>query len=295
MEQYLTLLDGISQAYGQKTILNDISLKIKKNKIHALLGPNGAGKTTLFKILTNLIQANKGKVLTEKLEIGLMPEQVALYQDMTVYEYLLFCYRIATKKKEIEKRKIDDYLSLLKMGPYRNTFIAKLSKGYKQKVALIASLINDPDLLVLDEPLNGLDPIAVKELRDLFIELKSKMTIIYSSHLLSEVEQICDDVTLIQDGVIIESISLDELKENISQKIIINIDFKKGQHPPEELKTWGLVEWSVTEGNARFELEDDKLTTDLFFQLAKSKIEVSHFSKDRNSLEKYFLSSLSYE
>lgn len=213
---------GLTKGYGAQYAVDDISFKINKGEIVGFLGPNGAGKSTTMKIITGYIQQDKGEALVcginvkshpleVKAKIGYLPEANPLYYEMYVKEYLDFIagvHQLANKKIKIE-----EVIKITGLTVESNKRIGQLSKGYKQRVGLAASLIHDPEVLILDEPTTGLDPNQILEIRELIKNLKQDKTVLFSSHILQEVEAICDRVIIINKGKIVADDQLSNLQQ----------------------------------------------------------------------------------
>ena len=224
---------NITKLYGEQKALNAVSFTINKGEIVGFLGPNGAGKSTLMKILTGYINATKGVVFvnnfditTHKIDaqksIGYLPEHNPLYVEMYVKEYLQFNAAIHKIPKE-EVSKIIDKVGLTSEAHKK---INQLSKGYRQRVGLAAALLHNPEVLILDEPTTGLDPNQLVEIRSLIKEVGKDKTVLFSTHIMQEVEAICDRVILINKGKIVADKNLKELKKNQEQVIEVEFDFK---------------------------------------------------------------------
>ena len=190
--------------------LTDLSLEVKRGEVFGFLGPNGAGKTTTFKLLVGLLHPTRGKIflweedhykIELKSKIGFLPESPYFYNYLKAKEYLHLCgqlYGITFKKRQ---HKVDSFLELVGLKDHKNALIKTYSKGMLQRLGLAQALINDPELLILDEPMSGLDPLGRKEVRDIILELKAQgKTIIFSTHILSDVETVCDRVGIIIMG-----------------------------------------------------------------------------------------------
>ena len=214
----LQIID-LTKNFGEQTALNNINLNIKKNEIVGLLGPNGAGKSTLMKSITGVLKIETGQILFQgkdisqspiesKKNIGFLPENNPLYQDMFVKEYLNF---VANIHKTSSKR-VEEVIDLVGITPEKSKKISQLSKGYKQRVGLAQAIIHQPDLLILDEPTNGLDPNQIIEIRNLIKEISHEKTIILSTHIMQEVEALCSRVILIHKGHIIQDCSIEDFK-----------------------------------------------------------------------------------
>jgi ABC-2 type transport system ATP-binding protein len=200
----------ISKLYGNKKALNDLSFEIKKGEIIGLLGPNGAGKSTLMKILTGFTPLSSGKAnicgldiqeysLQSKSKIGYLPEHNPLYQDMYVREYLEFIAKIY----KVDINRVDQMISQTGLSQEKSKKIGSLSKGYQQRVGLAQALIHNPEVLILDEPTTGLDPNQLVEIRALIKEMGGEKTVLISTHIMQEVEAICDKVIILKNGEIV--------------------------------------------------------------------------------------------
>ena len=214
----LQIID-LTKNFGEQTALNNINLNIKKNEIVGLLGPNGAGKSTLMKSITGVLKIETGQILFQgrdisqspiesKKNIGFLPENNPLYQDMFVKEYLNFVANI----HKISSKRVEEVIDLVGITPEKSKKISQLSKGYKQRVGLAQAIIHQPDLLILDEPTNGLDPNQIIEIRNLIKEISHEKTIILSTHIMQEVEALCSRVILIHKGHIIQDCSIEDFK-----------------------------------------------------------------------------------
>lgn len=219
-------INNLTKRYGDFLAVDDISFNVEKGKILGFLGPNGAGKTTTMRIITGFMPPSEGNVtisgydvldepLLIKNKIGYLPETPPLYLDMTVAEYLNF----AGLLKQIPNQKInaavDNACSKVDINDVKNKVIKALSKGYKQRVGLAQAIIHDPEVLILDEPTIGLDPIQIREVRDLIKSLAGNHTIVLSTHILPEVDMTCDEVVIIKKGKIIAQ----DTPKNLSKKM----------------------------------------------------------------------------
>jgi len=215
-------VNNLSKKYGQQLALDSISFSIPSGEVVGFLGPNGAGKSTTMKILTGYIPASSGdasicgldlaeRSLEVRKLVGYLPEHNPLYLDMYISEYLLFAAGIAGVKNA--KKALEMVIELTQLGPERNKKIGQLSKGYRQRVGLAQALIHDPKVLILDEPTSGLDPNQVVEIRNVIKNLGSEKTVLLSTHIMQEVEAMCNRVILINKGKIIADNTLEGLKE----------------------------------------------------------------------------------
>jgi len=224
---------NISKNYGEQKALDQISFSIKKGEIVGFLGPNGAGKSTLMKILTTYISSDEGEAKVNNFDInlesksvqksiGYLPEHNPLYLDLYVREYLSFNANVY----KVAKTRIEEVIQLTGLTPESNKKIGQLSKGYRQRVGLACALLHNPEVLILDEPTTGLDPNQLVEIRELIKNIGKDKTVFLSTHIMQEVEAICDRVIIINKGKIVEDKNLKTLvKEQINQ--IITIEFDK--------------------------------------------------------------------
>jgi ABC-2 type transport system ATP-binding protein len=224
---------NISKSFGSQKALNNVSFEIKKGEIVGFLGPNGAGKSTMMKILTTYSKADKGQafvndfdVITQPKEvqksIGYLPEHNPLYKDMYVKEYLAFNAAIY----KISKKRISSVIEQTGLIPESHKKIGELSKGYQQRVGLASALLHDPEVLILDEPTTGLDPNQLIEIRKLIKQFSQKKTILLSTHIMKEVEAVCDRVLIINKGMLVADKKLADLREDNEQIIEVEFDFR---------------------------------------------------------------------
>jgi ABC-2 type transport system ATP-binding protein len=226
-------VQNISKNYGTQKALDNVSFSVKKGEIVGFLGPNGAGKSTLMKILTTYINADEGLAMvngfdvnTNQLEVqksvGYLPEHNPLYLDLYVREYLAFnadVYKVA-------KSRIEEVIVLTGLSPESHKKIGQLSKGYRQRVGLATALLHNPDVLILDEPTTGLDPNQLVEIRELIKNIGKDKTVFLSTHIMQEVEAICDRVIIINHGKIVTDKNLDLLVSEKTEQII-EVEFDK--------------------------------------------------------------------
>jgi ABC-2 type transport system ATP-binding protein len=212
---------NITKLYGNQVALNKVSFNIKSGEIVGFLGPNGAGKSTMMKIITTYIQQNDGEVLVNgfntlsddisvKKSIGYLPEHNPLYLDMYVKEYLQFLASI----HKVDKHRITEVIQLVGLGLESHKKIKQLSKGYRQRVGLASALLHDPEVLLLDEPTTGLDPNQLIEIRQLIKTIGKTKTILFSTHIMQEVEAICDRVIIIKKGEIVADSLIKDLTKD---------------------------------------------------------------------------------
>jgi ABC-2 type transport system ATP-binding protein len=227
----------VTKLYEKQKALDNVSFEIKTGEIAGFLGPNGAGKSTMMKIITGFIPASSGKILVNGIEtgmdnievrkqIGYLPENNPLYPEMYVREYLAFVSSVY--KSEVSGRKqINSIIELTGLGPEQNKKIGSLSKGYRQRVGLAQALIHNPGVLILDEPTTGLDPNQIIEIRNLIKETGREKTVMLSTHIMQEVEAICDRIIIIDKGTIVaneEKSRIYTFLKNQKQVIIVEFD-----------------------------------------------------------------------
>ncbi|MBS7229918.1 gliding motility-associated ABC transporter ATP-binding subunit GldA [Flavobacterium psychroterrae] len=227
-------VNNISKSYGTQKALNSISFSIQKGEIVGFLGPNGAGKSTLMKILTTYLLADDGSALVNghdvmtnaksvQLSIGYLPEHNPLYLDLYVREYLAFNADVY----KVEKSRIEEVIQLTGLTAESHKKIGQLSKGYRQRVGLANALLHNPDVLILDEPTTGLDPNQLMEIRNVIKNVGKDKTVFLSTHIMQEVEAICDRVIIIDKGEIVADKKLDHLvSENKEQVIEVEFDYQ---------------------------------------------------------------------
>jgi len=223
---------NISKQYGNQTALNSISFSIKQPEIVGFLGPNGAGKSTMMKILTTYIKPTSGKLKVNGFDmtnfkniqksLGYLPEHNPLYLDMFVKEYLQFNADIY----KVEKSRILEVIELTGLTPEVNKKIGQLSKGYRQRVGLATALLHDPEVLILDEPTTGLDPNQLVDIRNLIKRVGKTKTVFLSTHIMQEVEAMCDRVIIINKGEIVADRKLKDLRNEKEQTVIVEFDYR---------------------------------------------------------------------
>ena len=224
---------NITKFFGKQKALNNVSFTIAKGEIVGFLGPNGAGKSTMMKILTTYYTADDGQaevnsfdVQSEKKNvqksIGYLPEHNPLYLDMYVKEYLAFNADVY----KVNKDRVNTVIDQTGLTPEENKKIGQLSKGYRQRVGLAAALLHDPEVLILDEPTTGLDPNQLLEIRKLIREIGKEKTILLSTHIMKEVEAVCDRVLIINKGTLVADKKLSELRDGQDQVLVVEFDFR---------------------------------------------------------------------
>jgi|TARA_B110000263_G_scaffold243592_1_gene250510 ABC-2 type transport system ATP-binding protein len=232
----------MSKSYGPYPAVIDISFEVLKGEIVGFLGPNGAGKTTTMRVVTGFTPPTDGDVtvggydvvshsLDVRRHIGYLPETVPLYLDMTVMDYLKYMGEIRGMNSSWVKERLPKVIDMVRLGEYQNTLIGRLSKGYRQRVGISQAILHEPDVLVMDEPTIGIDPIQVVETRDLISNLGEEHTMLLSSHILPEVSAICKRVLVINDGRIVADDKPDDLSEKLQHAERIEISVRGAESP----------------------------------------------------------------
>lgn len=230
-------VEGLSKRYAGVTALQDVSFTVQRGEIVGFLGPNGAGKSTTMRILTGFIPASAGRVevagldvfedsLAVRRHIGYMPENNPLYEDMRVAEYLKFRAKLKDVPRAQRKERMDDCMEMTGITDVRRRVIGQLSKGYRQRVGLADALLGDPDLLILDEPTIGLDPVQIRQVRQLIKDLGKRHTILISTHILPEVEMTCNRVLIIHRGKILASDAPENLLRSLQAGSAVRVEVR---------------------------------------------------------------------
>lgn len=223
---------GISKSYGSQKALKDVSFEVRKGEVVGLLGPNGAGKSTLMKIITGYIESDSGEVeicgvkvsddpMKARRLLGYLPEHNPLYLDMYVREYLVMVADIYHKTRQ----SVEEMISFIGLTPEAHKTIGQLSKGYRQRVGLAQALLSKPEVIILDEPTTGLDPNQIIEIRNLIRAIGRERTVIMSTHLMQEVEAVCDRVVIISKGEIKAEGNATEIAQVVSSKCVVEVEF----------------------------------------------------------------------
>lgn len=303
-------VENLVKRYGSHLAVDHLTFRIEPGKIYGFLGPNGAGKSTTMNIMTGYIAPTEGSVKINghdivkepeeaKKCIGYLPEIPPLYQDMTVLEYLTFAAELKKRipKKE-EKEQIKAVMEQTMITDMADRLIKNLSKGYKQRVGLAQAMLGYPDIIILDEPTVGLDPKQIIEIRDLIKELGKKHTVILSSHILSEVQAVCDEIMIISKGKLVASDTAEGLTALMSGKTGLEVQIKGGQSEIEAAlqKISGISDYSFEEsgeeGCMKLMIETDakeEIREELFYVLAEAKLPLMSLIRVEKSLEDIFL------
>jgi len=234
-------IEHMSKNFGPYPAVIDVTFEVLKGEIVGFLGPNGAGKTTTMRVVTGYTPPTSGKVtvggydvttksLDARKHIGYLPESVPLYLDMTVKDYLTYMGQIRGMNKEWINKRLPEVIDVVKLGDYRNTLVGRLSKGYRQRTGIAQAILHDPDVLIMDEPTIGIDPIQVVETRELISELGKEHTMLLSSHILPEVSAICPRVLVINDGRIVADDNPERLSEKLQHAERIEISIRNAEN-----------------------------------------------------------------
>lgn len=258
------VVEQLTKTYGSQHAIDELTFEVKKGEILGFLGPNGAGKTTTMKILTSYIPQTSGKALVcgydvaaddkeTRKRIGYLPEHNPLYKEMYVKEYLQFVARLHPGVKA-KKKRVAEMIEQTGLEREQHKRIGMLSKGYRQRVGLAQAMLHDPDVLILDEPTSGLDPNQLVEIRQLIKQLGEKKTVIFSTHIMQEVQAICDRVVIINKGQLVADDSIDDLQKRIAGAKTITVEFKEKVAAKDlrqinqlsEVKELGRKKWQLT-------------------------------------------------
>ena len=301
-------VSNLVKFYGDKKALGGVSFKVEQGEILGFLGPNGAGKTTTMNIITGYLSATSGKVTINgydileqpelaKKNVGYLPELPPLFPDMTVFEYLEYVSELKRVPRDIKKKQISEVMKMVHIGNVSGRLIHNLSKGYRQRVGIAQTLIGNPEVIILDEPTVGLDPNQVIEIRKLITQLSKNHTIIFSSHILSEVQAICDRVIIINHGKIVADAPTLELSAQVERNshylLTVEGSFNSIQMPLRAvpgIKTVALL----TEKNGLLQIDvtaDGSLDVrkSIFFTLARINVPILEFRSMAPSLEDVFI------
>jgi ABC-2 type transport system ATP-binding protein len=293
-------IQHLTKVYGQQKAVNDISITIGQGEIVGFLGPNGAGKSTTMKIATGFLSATSGTVLLGGFDVsqkpgsvkritGYLPEHNPLYLDLYVHEYLQFVGRLYGLKGESLKNRVAEMVELCGLTLEQNKKIETLSKGYRQRVGLAQALIHNPEILILDEPTSGLDPNQIVEIRKLIRDISHKKTVLFSTHIMQEVEALCNRVVVINRGAIVA----DDLLSNLMQKgeaSAIIVEFERDIVKENILELPGVREVQDI-GNHKYRVlagTGVDLRPELFRFAADNKLSLVGLRQEENSLENIF-------
>jgi len=286
----------LSKSYPGKMALNEISFSVKKGSVHGFLGPNGAGKSTTMKILSGLIPPSEGDFKVNG-KVGFLPEHPPLYSNMSVRDYLVFVQSIYSTEGSKKIDAVESVIQKTGLTQVSERLIGNLSKGYQQRVGIAQALVHSPEIIILDEPTVGLDPVSINEIRELIKELKNDHTILFSSHQLHDVELLCSDITLINQGKIVVSGPLDKIINGLKTRLVIQAKVEKFSDIEKEkmINKFKLESLDVKESsdNKEYLLEirakaPEKLKKELAKYLASDEIGLLEFAEVKIALEDLF-------
>ena len=299
---------NVTKKYGKFTAVDNISFTIDDGEIVGLLGPNGAGKSTTMNMLTGFIEQTEGTIIIDnydmlkkpkkaKREIGYMPEGVPLYTDLTVKEFIRYMAEIKKVNKKERKEKVEKIIEQTGLKDVQKKLIKNLSRGYKQRVSMAGALVGEPKILILDEPTVGLDPKQITEIRNLIKELGKTHTVILSSHILSEVSQICNKVIIINKGKIVAIDTPEHLEDKVTNNCIyVTVEdtenkMKNIKDKIKDIQKIELVEENE-DGTKEYMIEakqDVDLRKTIFSEFAKENITIFEMKKADTTLEDAFM------
>lgn len=307
-------IEHLTKKYGERYAINDISFSVEKGEIVGFLGPNGAGKTTTMSILTGYLSSTSGTAKVDgmdilehpmavKKKIGYLPEMPPLYLEMTVREYLGFIYDL--KKCELPKKAhIEEIAGVVKISDCLNRMIKNLSKGYRQRVGIAGALVGNPEVVIFDEPTNGLDPKQIIDIRNLIKDLGKDHTVILSTHILSEVKSICNRIIIINEGRIVADRKTDDIEGALvgNRRFMVRVDGPQSSVKNTLTRINGVVSVSVAvnyeDGSCSYLVEsqnDIDVRKPVFFAMAQNGWPILSLEPVGATIENIFLSVIGGE
>ncbi|MDC9724372.1 MAG: ABC transporter ATP-binding protein [Gammaproteobacteria bacterium] len=301
MSSILLSAKELSRYYGQQQAVQNVSFEVKKGEVLGFLGPNGAGKSTTMKMLSGNLSPNHGEIiingydlLTEpklaKSHIGYLPEQPPLYKELTVKEFLLFCAKINQIHSSNIKKSVDTAIERCGLSQVHQRLIGNLSKGYQQRVGIAQAIIHTPAVVILDEPTSGLDPIQIREIRHLIRDIATEHSVILSTHILPEVEMLCDRVQIINQGELILSDTIEGFGQHMqTSRLLLGL-----ATPPaiNVLQNIAGVVRVVPISNTQFNIHytpDNNPINEIVGQAAKQHWQLNQLTPQQHSLEDTFM------
>ncbi len=292
-------VQNLTKIYDTQRAVNDVSFEAKQGEVLGFLGPNGAGKSTTMKILTCFIPQTEGKaevcgfdVETNPMEvrrrIGYLPEHNPLYKDMYVKEYLGFVARLHNVKNS--RQRVSEMIERTGLGREQHKLIGALSKGYRQRVGLAQAMLHDPDVLILDEPTSGLDPNQLVEIRSVIKQLGKEKTVIFSTHIMQEVQALCDRVVIINKGKIVADDPIGQLQNRVSAELVVTVEFHQAAHE-NKLRQIRHVRRVESLGKNRWRLMSDAdkdIRSDVFRFAVENNLTLLEMHKEVFSVENVF-------
>lgn len=300
-------VQNVTKKYNKFLAVDNINFEIADGEVVGFLGPNGAGKSTTMNMITGFIEPTSGEIIVNgydinqkskqaKRQIGYMPENVPLYLELTVKEFVSYMADLKLVKRSEKKAEIDRVIGVTGLKDVQGKLIRNLSRGYRQRVSLAGALVGNPPILILDEPTVGLDPKQVIEIRNLIKSLGKEHTILISSHILSEISQMCNKIMIINKGKILRIDSTSEIEKQTtsSSEVIVTVDdlenkFKTMKKAISNISSIDLVEYNGQEKVYNVKYKGEDIRKVLFKECAKDDITIIEMKKKENSLEEAFL------
>ena len=292
-------VEHLTKEYGEQKAVNNVSFEARKGEVLGFLGPNGAGKTTTMKVITCFIPQTKGKVnvcgfdvekdtIEVRKRIGYLPEHNPVYKDMYVKEYLSFVAGLH-KVKNVKKR-VAEMIEMTGLEREQRKLIGTLSKGYRQRVGLAQAMLHDPEVLILDEPTSGLDPNQLAEIRSLIKQLGKEKTLIFSTHIMQEVQALCDRVLIINKGKIVANDEISRLQARVKGESVVTVEFKEGIKE-KQLSGINHVKRVTSVGGKKWQLAtpiDRDIRADIFHFAVANKLTLLEMHQELFSVEDVF-------
>lgn len=300
-------VQNVTKKYNKFLAVDNISFEIADGEVVGFLGPNGAGKSTTMNMITGFIEPTSGEIIVNgydinqkpkqaKRQIGYMPENVPLYLELTVKEFVAYMADLKLVKRKDKKTEIDRVIEVTGLKDVQGKLIRNLSRGYRQRVSLAGALVGNPPILILDEPTVGLDPKQVIEIRNLIKSLGKEHTILISSHILSEISQMCNKIMIIDKGKILRIDSTSEIEKQTtsSSEIVVTVDDPEGKFNAMKKTISNITSIEFVEDNENGKVYNVKYKGEdirkvLFKECAKEDITIVEMKKKENSLEEAFL------
>ena len=298
---------NVTKKYGSFVAVDDISFTINDGEVVGFLGPNGAGKSTTMNMITGFIEQTSGEIMingydtlkkpkSAKKQIGYMPEGVPLYNDLTVKEFVTYMAELHKVERKLKKEKVQNVLKEVGLDKMQNKLIKNLSRGQKQRVSLAGTIVSDPKILILDEPTVGLDPKQITEIRSLIKNLGKKHTVLLSSHILSEVRQICNRVIIINKGKIVAIDTPENLENKTISNNVLYVTVEDIENKVEKLKVKDISKVKLIkkneDGTKQYEIQAKdgvNLNKIVFNEFAKENITIFEMKKPEATLEDAFM------
>ncbi len=292
-------VQNVKKYFGDYAASNDISFRVEKGAIYGLLGPNGAGKTTMIRMITNIYVPDEGKILIKEKEIspehrdiiGYLPEERGLYKKIKVMDQLLYFAQLKGMNRTDATKKAQEWLIRLGAADWAGKKIQELSKGMQQKVQFISTILHDPEILILDEPFSGFDPINADILKNVILEFKEQgKTILLSTHIMEQVEQLCDDICLINKGNAVLEGNVREIKKSYGRDTIL-LEFEGDDSFLDEID--GLHFINRAENRVEFRLTNSDIKAEEFLKTIVDKTDIYRFELAEPSLHEIFVDVVS--